>query len=119
MPDKVKDPASDQPSAEPASAPPEPIRIVRRRIECPDGSTVEVDVPVYAPFRFEFGDPDSPVEEVAARKRATVVAKGPRRPVVRDARKDGPSKAKKVGSVEGEQVPKLAKAGGGAKKTRS
>lgn len=29
----------------------EPVRIVRRELVGPDGSVVEVDVPVYPPFR--------------------------------------------------------------------
>ncbi len=29
----------------------EPMRVVRRELVGPDGSTVEVDVPVYPPFR--------------------------------------------------------------------
>ena len=31
----------------------EPIRVVRRELRCPDGSVVQVDVPVYPPFRLE------------------------------------------------------------------
>ncbi len=31
----------------------EPIRVVRRALTRPDGSTLEVDVPVYPPFRLE------------------------------------------------------------------
>ena len=31
----------------------EPIRVVKREISLPDGSTATVDVPVYPPFRLE------------------------------------------------------------------
>jgi hypothetical protein len=31
----------------------EPIRVVRRELRRPDGTTVAVDVPVYPPFRLE------------------------------------------------------------------
>jgi hypothetical protein len=31
----------------------EPIRVVRRRLKRPDGTTLEVDVPVYPPFRLD------------------------------------------------------------------
>lgn len=31
----------------------EPIRVVRRELRRPDGTVVQVDVPVYPPFRLE------------------------------------------------------------------
>jgi hypothetical protein len=41
----------------------EPIRVVRRQLTRPDGTTLEVDVPVYPPFRLE----DRPPAERPAR----------------------------------------------------
>ena len=42
-----------------------PLRIVKRELVRPDGSTVTVDVPVYPPFRLKRrGEPDG--EESAA-----------------------------------------------------
>jgi len=53
-----------EPSSPEVTRPPlKPIRVVRRRIECPDGGTVEVDVPVYPPFRFEIPEADSPARK--------------------------------------------------------
>lgn len=44
--------------AAPAARPlPDPIGTVRRTLVRPDGTKVTVDVPVYAPFRLESGEP--------------------------------------------------------------
>jgi hypothetical protein len=40
----------------PARPKPKPIGTVRRTLVRPDGTTVAVDVPVYAPFRLENGE---------------------------------------------------------------
>jgi hypothetical protein len=51
----------------------EPIRVVRRELRRPDGSTLEVDVPVYPPFRLE----ERPEKRPAKRREAA--AKPPKR----------------------------------------
>ncbi len=48
---------------------PRPIRMVRRRLETPDGRTVEVDVPVYPPF--ELRSPAPPAEPEPPRRRGS------------------------------------------------
>lgn len=100
MPEKAKDP--DQPPVEPTVAPLEPIRIVRRSIECPDGTTVEVDVPVYPPFRFEVGDPDSPEEKAPGRAVAPASAKGS----TSDAEPAGETSAEKIGKSVAKKTPR-------------
>lgn len=52
----------------------EPIRVVRREIPLPDGSTASVDVPVYPPFRLE----DRPASKANARARHRAKARPPR-----------------------------------------
>jgi hypothetical protein len=43
----------------------EPIRVVRRELRRPDGTVVQVDVPVYPPFRLE----DRSERSTSARRR--------------------------------------------------
>jgi hypothetical protein len=40
----------------------EPIRVVKREITLPDGTTTTVDVPVYPPFRLEERPPPKPAK---------------------------------------------------------
>lgn len=44
----------------------EPIRVVRRELRRPDGTVIQVDVPVYPPFRLE----DRSAERPGQRRRA-------------------------------------------------
>lgn len=41
----------------PARPKPQPIGTVRRTLVRPDGTEIAVDVPIYAPFRLENGEP--------------------------------------------------------------
>ena len=43
-----------------------PVRVVKRELVSPDGSTVTVDVPVYPPFRLKSRGADKDGEESAA-----------------------------------------------------
>ena len=42
---------------------PEPLRVVKRTLTRPDGSSVVVDVPVYPPFRLEAAESESAPDE--------------------------------------------------------
>ena len=46
----------------------EPIRVVRRELRRPDGTTLEVDVPVYPPFRLEERPEKRPVKRRGSTK---------------------------------------------------
>ena len=52
--------ARDAPEALVPGTPLKPIRVVRREITLPDGSTQSVDVPVYPPFQLEERPPPKP-----------------------------------------------------------
>jgi hypothetical protein len=46
----------------------EPIRVVRRELRRPDGKVVQVDVPVYPPFRLEDRSEKRPAQRRRPRK---------------------------------------------------
>jgi len=46
----------------------EPIRVVKREIALPDGTTTTVDVPVYPPFRLEERPPPKPAARAFRKK---------------------------------------------------
>ena len=54
---KQDDTAPETGSDAPARPKPQPIGTVRRTLVRPDGTEIAVDVPVYAPFRLESGEP--------------------------------------------------------------
>ncbi|MFP8876108.1 MAG: hypothetical protein VCB99_04180 [Myxococcota bacterium] len=102
MSEEIKQSDPDQSPSDPPPELPKPIRVVRRQIECPDGGIVEVDVPVYPPFRFELKAPDSGDGETSA---------------------SAPAKPPIVAKAPGKKTPKkkaikLSKPGGGSKKAR-
>ena len=102
MSEEVKQSDPDQPPSDPPPELPKPIRVVRRKIECPDGGIVEVDVPVYPPFRFEIKTPDGDGTEASA---------------------SAPAKPAKAAKSPGKKTPKkkavkLSKPGGRSKKAR-
>ena len=102
MSEDVKQSDPDQSPSDPPPELPKPIRVVRRQIECPDGGTVEVDVPVYPPFRFEIKEPDAADKEAPA----SVAAKR-----AKAAKSPGKKTPKK-------KAVKLSKPGGRSKKAR-
>ena len=76
MPPRNKAAKAENPSADDGLGEKlEPIRVVKRRLTRPDGTTVEVEVPVYPPFRLpEDGAPRRPVP----RQRSVPRVKGKR-----------------------------------------
>jgi len=117
VPEKAKNSVSEQSPPESAREPLEPIRIVRRRIECPDGGTVEVDVPVYPPFRFEISDAPAPARKSSARSRSIgSTARRSKVAVPGDASEAGAVVEKDATKT---QKPKAAKRPGTAKKDSS
>ena len=104
MSEEVKQNDPDQSPSDPPPELPKPIRVVRRRIECPDGGTVEVDVPVYPPFRFEVKTPDGDGDG-------------------KEASASAPAKPVKAAKSPGKKTPKkkaikLSKPSGRSKKAR-
>lgn len=117
MPEKTKNPDSDQQPPEEARTLREPIRIVRRSIQCPDGTTVEVDVPVYPPFRFGIDEIESPALKPPGRKRLSISSKSVEKPHASETGKADEAKVEKAAKAWAKKTP--AKPGSRLGKSRS